>query len=237
MTYNLYKIESFGGLNAEVTKNILYAVETGGQVYGQCRYNDFTPAYAVTSSETGITNGAGSWFGRKAVQLLLDIRAADPALFAANDTCGISIDLDNLLLMDVSAWDYYGGGDIGGFFTRGSDKAVAIQNIISTPVGIAIQDSSFIAYTANYINSAASLGVRDIDAQIFAANLNHLGGPSALRRIIANTKNAGLDLTMENIWAVMLNDVNDGSSNHQVGDTMYHRRHTLIMRWIYNYLN
>ncbi len=236
-TYSLYKIEAFGGQNAEVVKNILYAVETGGQVYGNCRYNDFTPAYAVTSSETGITIGAGSWFGRKAVQLLLDIRAADPALFAANDSCGIGIDLDNLLNMDVSYWDYYGGGDIGGYFTRGSDKAVAIQNIISTDVGKAIQDNNFIAYTANYINAAGSLGVRDIDAQIFAANLNHLGGPSALRRIVANVKNAGLDLTMENIWAVMLNDVNDASSNHQVGDSMYHRRHTLIMRWIYDYLN
>ena len=237
-SYNLYKVEEFGGENAEVTKNILYAVETGGQVYGNCRYNDFTPAYAVTSSETGITIGAGSWFGRKAVQLLLDIRAADPALFAANDTAGISVDLDNLLNMDVSTWDYYGGSEtIGGVFTRGSAKAVAIQNIISTDVGIAVQDRNFIIYTANYINSAASLGVRDIDAQIFAANINHLGGPSALRRIINNVNSAGLDLIMENIWAVMTNDVNDASSNHQVGDSMYHRRHNLIMRWIYDYLN
>ena len=34
-----------------VMRNIIYAVETGGQVYGQKNYADFTEAYTNSSSE------------------------------------------------------------------------------------------------------------------------------------------------------------------------------------------
>ena len=36
----------------EVMVNILYAVETGGQVYGGRRYDDFTEAYHNSSMNT-----------------------------------------------------------------------------------------------------------------------------------------------------------------------------------------
>lgn len=42
-----------------VMRNIIYAVETGGQVYGQKNYADFTEAYTNSSSEHAITIGAG----------------------------------------------------------------------------------------------------------------------------------------------------------------------------------
>lgn len=37
--------------NREVIKNILYAVETGGQVYGGKQYDNFTPAYTNSVSD------------------------------------------------------------------------------------------------------------------------------------------------------------------------------------------
>ena len=37
--------------NREIMKNILYAVETGGQVYGNKKYDDFTEAKTNTSNE------------------------------------------------------------------------------------------------------------------------------------------------------------------------------------------
>lgn len=46
--------------NVEVMANILYAVETGGQVYGGRCYDDFTPAYKNSSAEHAITIGAGA---------------------------------------------------------------------------------------------------------------------------------------------------------------------------------
>ena len=58
----------------EVICNIIYAVETGGQVYGNKRYNDFTPAGANTSNEVAITIGAGQWYATEAQRLLKLIR-------------------------------------------------------------------------------------------------------------------------------------------------------------------
>ena len=48
-----------------VMRNIIYAVETGGQVYGQKNYADFTEAYTNSSSEHAITIGAGQWYEMK----------------------------------------------------------------------------------------------------------------------------------------------------------------------------
>lgn len=64
-----------------VMRNIIYAVETGGQVYGQKNYADFTEAYTNSSSEHAITIGAGQWYGNEARTLLLNIKAADAATF------------------------------------------------------------------------------------------------------------------------------------------------------------
>lgn len=38
-----------------VLRKIIYAVETGGQVYGQQDYSDFTEAYTNSSEEHAIT--------------------------------------------------------------------------------------------------------------------------------------------------------------------------------------
>ena len=65
----------------EVICKIIYAVETGGQVYGNCRYDDFTEAYANTSNETAITIGAGQWYANEAKRLLQLIKDTDPATF------------------------------------------------------------------------------------------------------------------------------------------------------------
>lgn len=44
----------------EIIRKIIYAVETGGQVYGNVNYDDFTEAYANSSNEHAITIGAGA---------------------------------------------------------------------------------------------------------------------------------------------------------------------------------
>ena len=58
----------------EVFRNIMYAVETGGEVYGQKDYADFTEAGTNTSTEIAITIGAGQWYAGEAKRLLNLIR-------------------------------------------------------------------------------------------------------------------------------------------------------------------
>ena len=52
--------------NIEVLRKILYAVETGGQVYGKQRYDAFIGAGANTPNEKAITIGAGQWYAGEA---------------------------------------------------------------------------------------------------------------------------------------------------------------------------
>ena len=77
-----------------VMRNIIYAVETGGQVYGQKDYADFTEAYTNSSAEHAITIGAGQWYGNEARTLLLKIKTTDAATFSKYDTAGVAADLN-----------------------------------------------------------------------------------------------------------------------------------------------
>ena len=77
-----------------VIRKIIYAVETGGQVYGNVRYDDFTEAYTNSSIEYAITIGGGQWYATEAKRLLNLIRSTDPATFNSLDTAGIGSDLD-----------------------------------------------------------------------------------------------------------------------------------------------
>ena len=67
-------------------KKILYAVETGGQVYGNQDYKDFTEAYTNSSSEHAITIGAGQWYATEAQRLLKLIHTTSPETYKKYDT-------------------------------------------------------------------------------------------------------------------------------------------------------
>ena len=68
---------------------IIAAVETGGQVYGQARYDDYTPAYANCSNETSCTIGAFQEYGSLAKGLLQEILNTYPSTFKKYDNAGI----------------------------------------------------------------------------------------------------------------------------------------------------
>lgn len=48
--------------NITVLRKILYAVESGGQVYGKQNYGAFAGVGANTPNEKAITIGAGQWY-------------------------------------------------------------------------------------------------------------------------------------------------------------------------------
>ena len=109
--------------NLEILVKIIYAVETGGQVYGNCRYDDFTEAYANSSNETAITIGAGQWFAGEAKTLLQKIKEKDPDTFKKLDSKGeIAADLKS------ADWSKYQ-------LKKSSAKAKTIVKIISSAAG------------------------------------------------------------------------------------------------------
>lgn len=197
----------------EVLRKIMYAVETGGQVYGQARYNDFTEAYTNSSNEHAITIGAGAWYAGEAQHLLKNILAADPGTFREKDVAGVEKDIK------TADWSCYR-------ISKSSEKAKSIQNIISSASGVRCQDSLMDEQMEIYIKEAEALGVIEADAQCMCANFRHQGGYSAMKRVLEKTSKP---YTLDNIYNACRTD-----TGNQVG--AYRARQTFVYNSLKNNL-
>ncbi len=211
--FEIRKTSKPAAVNMEVIRKIMYAVETGGQVYGQADYTNFTEAYTNSDTEHAITIGAGQWYAGEAKTLLNNIRKADPALFASLDTAGIAADLDS------KDWSTYK-------LSKGSAKAKCIQAIIGSSVGKACQDALMDEQMAKYMAEAADLGVTNVDAQMMCANIRHQGGLKALKRVLGKTTGG---YTLDNIYAALQTD-----TGNQVG--AYKSRQKMVYESLKKYL-
>ncbi len=200
----------------KVMRKIIYAVETGGQVYGNQRYDDFTEAATNTTNETAITIGAGQWYATEAQRLLRRIRMADETLFNQLDNAEISKDIDS------ANWSKYA-------ISKTSNKAKCIIKIISTTVGIECQDKLIEEQIEEFTKEIFNLGVEDIKAIMMCINIRHLGGLSAVKRILGKAKKP---YTIDSIFTSLKSDQQDSSSTNQVGDKLYWSRHEKVYRWI-----
>lgn len=204
--------------NITVLRKILYAVETGGQVYGKQRYNAFIGAGANTPNEKAITIGAGQWYAGEAKRLLQKIQRANPALFKKMDTQGLESDLLK------KNWSTYA-------ISPSSAKAKCIISIISSDLGIKCQDELMEEQIAEYSESITKkYGTMPDDAMMECINIIHQGGASALQRILNKTKKP---YTSETIYAALCTDPADPKPN-QVGD--YTTRQKKVIEMIRTYV-
>ena len=197
----------------EVIRKIIYAVETGGQVYGNVRYDDFTEAYANSSIEHAITIGGGAWYATEAQRLLKLIRTKNPTVFKKLDTAGIGIDLD------IKNWATYK-------VKKASDKAKCIQKIIGSATGIKCQDLLIDEQMQAYVDEVSALGVTDIQALLMCANFRHQGGLSAVKRILAKTQKP---YTLNNVYKACQSD-----TGNQVG--AYKLRQKMVYESLKKYI-
>lgn len=188
---------------------IIAAVETGGQIYGQARYDDYTPAYANCSNETSCTIGAFQEYGSLAKGLLQEILNTYPTTFRKYDNAGIESDLKR------TSWTGYSPA-------RGSIKAKAIQAIISSPDGIKVQNNRIQKQMESHIAFAQKQGVSDVDALFMCANFIHQGGQSACTRILKKTKKP---YTLDHLYAACKTD-----TGNQVG--AYKTRQQKVYGWL-----
>ena len=192
-----------------VLRKIIYAAETGGQVYGQQDYSDFTEAYENSSDEHAITIGAGQWYGPEAKTLLERIYDADPKQWEK---------IDKVRLLDqvqTANWDCFN-------ISRVSQLADSIVALISSKIGIKCQDSLTDEQLAAYANEALKQGVTDARAQAMCVNFRHQGGEGAVTRILAKTEKP---YTLDNLYAACQTD-----TGNQVG--VYKSR----QKFVYNAL-
>ncbi|MBQ8306072.1 MAG: LysM peptidoglycan-binding domain-containing protein [Blautia sp.] len=181
--------------NIEILRKIIYAVETGGQVYGGADYTSLIEANTNTSNEVAITIGAGQWYADEARTLLKKILAEAPDTFRKLDTAGIEGDLSK-------SWSKYQ-------IKKTSAKAKAIKAIISSEPGKAAQDALIDAQMKEYVAEAEKLGVTSQAACMMCANFRHQGGYSAMKRVLGKTAKP---YTLDNLYAACSTD-----TGNQVG--------------------
>lgn len=192
-----------------VLRKIIYAVETGGQVYGQQDYSDFTEAYENNSDEHAITIGAGAWYATEAKTLLERIYDADPEQWEKIDKVRL------LEQVQTANWECFN-------ISRVSQLADTIIALISSEIGIKCQDNLMDEQSSAYADEAFKMGVTDARAQAMCVNFRHQGGLGAATRILAKTKKP---YTLDNLYAACQTD-----TGNQVG--VYKSR----QRFVYNAL-
>lgn len=192
-----------------VLRKIIYAVETGGQVYGQQDYSDFTEAYENNSDEHAITIGAGQWYGTEAKTLLERIYDADPEQWEKIDKVRL------LEQVQTANWECFN-------ISRVSQLADTIVALISSDLGVKCQDRLMDEQLATYADEALKQGITDARAQAMCANFRHQGGQGVVTRILAKTQKP---YTLDNLYAACRTD-----TGNQVG--AYKDR----QRFVYNAL-
>lgn len=192
-----------------VLRKIIYAVETGGQVYGQQDYSDFTEAYENNSDEHAITIGAGAWYATEAKTLLERIYDADPEQWEKIDKVRL------LEQVQTANWECFN-------ISKVSQLADTIVALISSDLGIKCQDSLMDEQLATYAEEALKKGVTNARGQAMCVNFRHQGGRGAVTRILAKTQKP---YTLDNLYAACQTD-----TGNQVG--AYKSR----QRFVYNAL-
>lgn len=192
-----------------VLRKIIYAVETGGQVYGQQDYSDFTEAYTNSSEEHAITVGAGAWYATEAKTLLERIYGADPEQWEKIDKVRL------LEQVQTANWECFN-------ISRVSQLADTIIALISSKIGVKCQDNLMDEQLATYADEALKQGVTDARVQAMCVNFRHQGGQGAVTRILAKTQKP---YTLDNLYAACQTD-----TGNQVG--AYKSR----QRFVYNAL-
>ena len=203
--------------NITVLRKILYAVESGDQVYGKQDYSCFAGVGANCSNEKAITIGAGQWYAGEAKELLHRIQRANPKLFKDMDTAGLEKDL----LM--KSWDTYA-------VTAESAKGKCIVDIISTDLGKKCQDQYMEDQIQTYIPIIEkAYGTMEDSAMMECINVLHQGGFDALKRILSKTPEP---YTADKIYVTLCRDPADPTPN-QVGD--YTDRQKAVINMIHTY--
>ena len=203
--------------NKIVTATMLAAVETGGQVYGQARWDDYTAPMTNSDKEFTCTLGAYAFYGDEAEELIRMILKADPEIFRALDDGRIQGML-GVSWVDVRYWP--------------DDSEIrALRALISTDAGIRCQKKLMSEIRLpKYIDRAVEFGVTDEAEQMMWCEIQHLGGLGPTKRVFERCKG---NYSLESIMAALKQDQADARySSNGVGSRKFWSRHEACVRMI-----
>ena len=154
--------------NYKVLAKIIGAVETGGQIYGNARYDDYTAPYTNTPGEHTITLGWPQFYGDEARRLIQLILEKSPDEFRRIDADGL---IEKRLKTDwvATRWN-----------PSSKEKRILI-NLIDSETGHAAQDELFTELMKGFV--ADCTYTDDDKAVMMYCEIRHLGGKAAADRI------------------------------------------------------
>lgn len=198
--------------NKIVTATMLAAVETGGQVYGQARWDDYTAPMTNSSKEYTCTLGAYAFYGAEAQELIRMISEADSETFHRIDDGRIAVML-GVDWVDVRYWP-----DLG--------EVSVLRALISTETGIRCQKKLMSEIRLpKYIDRAVEFGVADEAAQMMWCEIQHLGGLGPTQRVF---KRCLGDYSLDSIMSALAEDQQDPRyADNGVGSKKYWSRHVV----------
>ena len=196
--------------NQEVLVNIIGAMESGGQVYGNRRYNAY--AGARGGGEVTCTLGWAQNYGSNAQELVQEILLEDQASFLSIDTNGIILEK---LLHNWTAEQW----------NPSEEEKNILISLIDSDAGHRVQDRRFMDTMARNIAECVASYGEDVSprALIMYCEIRHLGGQDAAKRIFNRCQ--GL-YTMDNIMLGLFMDYTGNPGNTKVGGQMYWQRHS-----------
>ena len=206
--------------NMAVLVNVIGAVESGGQVYGQRNYAAYTLPYTNSMIEHTVTLGWAQNYGNEAKTLIRMI------LDKMGESAFRGIDKDGSVLNMLSHdWvkDRWKPTD--------AQKKVLIA-LITSPEGKEAQDELFSRLMEQFIADCASRYTSNVQAQMMYCEIRHLGGVSAVNRIFDRLYG---NYDLDNILASLVVDQRDTSSSNQVGDQKFWSRHVKCRVFIDQY--
>ncbi len=219
-----YKTSSKTGMSSDdykVLNNIIGAVETGGQIYGNRAYGDYTAPYTNTSNEHTCTLGWGAFYGDEAQYLVSQIRKAIPTTFKKIDSKGL------IAAALKKNW-------VSSRWRPNASEIAVLKKLIVTKAGKRIQDQMFSSLMKQFVSSCTSEYTNNTWAIMMYCQIRHLGGKSGADRIFRRCKAKG-SYTLDTIMWALQQDQSDSSSSYQVGDTIFWSRHEKCCEFIQKY--
>lgn len=200
--------------NMGVLVNIIGAVESGGQVYGQRNYRAYAGPYTNSSIEYTITLGWAQNYGDEANKLIKMIYNKDPSGFKRIDSGGSIQSMLNRNWVSMR-WN----------------PSAAQRNILialeDSAAGHQCQDELFSQLMGTFISSCYSTYTHDVAATMIYCEVRHLGGKNPADRIF---KSCGGNYSLDNLYAHLTN----GSGN-QVNAPKFRSRHQKCVEFIRKY--
>lgn len=198
----------------DIMLNMLGAMETGGQVYGQRDYSNVINAEA--GGEVASTIGWSSLYGNNARNYLTRFRSENQSKFSELDSNGI---IAPLLEKDWEA----------DRIELNAEQTEVVKKILTSSEGKKLQDRIAAERVVKHWNYCANTYTTNLRAVFWYTQLAELGGGDyASSPVDAVFQACNGDYSTENILK-NLKKRNEGS---QIGASLYNSRHAKYKEWI-----